>query len=537
MLGRQFDRLGIMYLGDVEVFRTSTAEPTVNGIEWTYIKDMSHCHALFQIPQKIIFDLGNLIDETYTAPFNATLSASFFTVPDATLPAETIIPISARKSSSNLGSAFSLPHEPASSFIEFPRNAKRAIVTIAACGQADEEFWFANVLSSDSYAFPEIDHLLGFSPFREVQLFIDGTLAGVVWPFPIIFSGGVNPGLWRPVVGLDAFDLRERAIDITPWLAQLCDGSTEGHLFEIRVAGISDDGNKNGWLSATVGNNWVVTGKVFIWLDEPNSITTGNLPFSDAPQPSISVESSLRHNDSLTTHVQVSRSLSVSSVIVTSKGPQAASWNQKLTYTHSGELLQGGFIQRVRQLTQGNDNTASGYSSSYTYPVAVNTSFTVDNISGNFSILASVDRSLHLVAINDDILAAPLIPELSPKLNLPTVNGYNLLTRQNGSAYFLSVPKIRKSFATGTTEQHFSFDGLRTQKPNLEIYRRHVLAKDGGLLIDEKTILGESSRNILPPMIGIEKWPSQSFCGYSIRAILGRGPSGKSPAQQASGGE
>lgn len=36
--GRQFDRLGIVYLGDVEVFRTSTAEPTANGIQWAYLK-------------------------------------------------------------------------------------------------------------------------------------------------------------------------------------------------------------------------------------------------------------------------------------------------------------------------------------------------------------------------------------------------------------------------------------------------------------------------------------------------------------------
>lgn len=36
--GRQFDRLGIVYLGDTEVFRTSTAEPTEDGIAWTYLK-------------------------------------------------------------------------------------------------------------------------------------------------------------------------------------------------------------------------------------------------------------------------------------------------------------------------------------------------------------------------------------------------------------------------------------------------------------------------------------------------------------------
>lgn len=36
--GRQFDRLGSVFLGNVEVFRTSTAEPTAKGIIWTYIK-------------------------------------------------------------------------------------------------------------------------------------------------------------------------------------------------------------------------------------------------------------------------------------------------------------------------------------------------------------------------------------------------------------------------------------------------------------------------------------------------------------------
>ena len=35
--GRQFDRLGVVYLGNIEVFRTSTAEPTANGIIWTYL--------------------------------------------------------------------------------------------------------------------------------------------------------------------------------------------------------------------------------------------------------------------------------------------------------------------------------------------------------------------------------------------------------------------------------------------------------------------------------------------------------------------
>lgn len=39
--GRQFDRLAVMFVGDVEVFRTSTAEPTWYGIEFKYVPDLA----------------------------------------------------------------------------------------------------------------------------------------------------------------------------------------------------------------------------------------------------------------------------------------------------------------------------------------------------------------------------------------------------------------------------------------------------------------------------------------------------------------
>lgn len=34
--GRQYDRLALMFFNDTEIWRTSTAEPTQNGIIWTY---------------------------------------------------------------------------------------------------------------------------------------------------------------------------------------------------------------------------------------------------------------------------------------------------------------------------------------------------------------------------------------------------------------------------------------------------------------------------------------------------------------------
>lgn len=115
-------------------------------------------------------------------------------------------------------------------------------------------------MSSETNTFPQTGALLGYSPFREVQLFIDGMLAGVAWPFPIIFTGGIVPGLWRPIVGIDAFDLKEDEIDITPWLPLLCDGNS--HNFTIRVSGLTDNGNGTATLSETTGGYWLVTGKV-----------------------------------------------------------------------------------------------------------------------------------------------------------------------------------------------------------------------------------------------------------------------------------
>lgn len=96
--GRQFDRLALMFLGDIEVFRTSTAEPTADGIRWSYTKDMTPYLSLWRQRQKVVFDLGNLVDDMYTGTFNATLTATFFEVQKPPQSADLILPISSQRS-------------------------------------------------------------------------------------------------------------------------------------------------------------------------------------------------------------------------------------------------------------------------------------------------------------------------------------------------------------------------------------------------------------------------------------------------------
>ncbi|KAI9892279.1 MAG: hypothetical protein M1814_001738 [Vezdaea aestivalis] len=494
--GRQFDRLGTMWLGDIEVWRTSTAEPTLTGIQWTYQKDVSHLLALFQQPQTLIFDLGNLIDDTYTAPFNATLTATFSKAELGAQRADSILAISARRQ--NLSSAFTLPSDVAASTINFPQNVRKAVVSLSACGQADEEFWFGNVYESDRTTFPKIGSMLGYSPFREVQLYIDGELAGVAWPFPIIFTGGVVPGLWRPVVGLDAFDLREQEIDISAWLPRLCDGDPSGHVFEIRVAGIQDNGKGVGQLSKTVGNSWIISGKIFLWLDPPGSITRGALFFADSGSPSISMTSAFAQNTSgvnttLQYQTNVQRYLMVNSVVFTATSFVHHKWTQVLMYSSWVNFTNTGGVQVIDQVTKGLDKSSSGYQRSYHYPIWCNTSFNLDPATGAFTIDAPIRRSLELETYGPAVFPTGLEAFTTTKDGL---SGSVLKTTQNGSAHYLGVPSKHKAYGHGTTDQVFEFQGQGNSQSWLPLYSRSVKAINGSIARDVEMVAGNCTRDI-----------------------------------------
>ena len=95
--------------------------------------------ALFRARQKLIFDLGNLVDDVYTAAFNVTLTASFFTAQDSIEAADLILPLSARRAKQDMPSVFIVPPETASNNISFPQNIRKAVFSVAATGQGDEE--------------------------------------------------------------------------------------------------------------------------------------------------------------------------------------------------------------------------------------------------------------------------------------------------------------------------------------------------------------------------------------------------------------
>lgn len=362
--------------------------------------------------------------------------------------------------------------------------------------------------------------LFGFSPFREVQVLIDGQLAGVQWPFPVIFTGGVVPALWNPMVGIDAFDLKEGEIDISPWLGVLCDG--QSHNFSINVVGLNDNGGSSAVLSSGVGSNWQVTGKVFVWLDrDPKAITTGPVPTINGLQPTIAVTQSVAQNatgfnDTLRYTTSVSRKFSVSSSITTSAGTQALSWTQDLTHSDDGVLSNAGGDQLNNITTTGTDTSTypnAAFTTTYSYPLSANVTSTLlangtTRVAAVLSRTKSVDRS---AGSGGDGSVSPsglqLFAALPATADLvSSVKATSLSTTQSGSAVLL-IPPNRTTTSFGNGQQRLRFGGGTGQalgnEADVELYLRDIsVDSTGKVLGDSETLAGSDVVTKRPPATG-----------------------------------
>lgn len=123
----------------MDLFKSELLEPAQDDRVQLTVQDMTNYLSLFKKDQKLIFDLGNLIDDVYTGAFNVTLTATFFTAKNTAQPADLILPVSKDEAAENMASVFDLSKDKATSSLTIPRNTKKAVFTIAATGQSNEE--------------------------------------------------------------------------------------------------------------------------------------------------------------------------------------------------------------------------------------------------------------------------------------------------------------------------------------------------------------------------------------------------------------
>lgn len=59
----------------------------------------------------------------------------------------------------------------------------------------NDEFWYTNYVNEYIVA-NKLADVPGNGPFKEVIISLDGNVVGAVWPFTVVYTGGINPIFW-----------------------------------------------------------------------------------------------------------------------------------------------------------------------------------------------------------------------------------------------------------------------------------------------------------------------------------------------------
>ncbi|KAK8589040.1 hypothetical protein V6N13_087918 [Hibiscus sabdariffa] len=347
--GRQFDRIFGVWLSGVELLRSCTAEPRPTGIVWSVKKDVTKYSSLLLMNKTQTFSVfvGNIIDQTYTGVYHVNVSLYFYPAVEK----QKLFKGKKRDSGSEIGSKadliipFSrdLPLKDGLWFeiqnatdvkgkeFEIPHNVYKAVLEVYVSFHEKDEFWYGNPPSEYIVA-NNLTDSPGNGPFREVLVSLDGELVGAIWPFTVVYTGGINPLLWRPISAIGSFDLPTYDIEITPFLGKLLDGKSHSISFSVTNA----------------LNVWYIDANLHLWLDCKSSKTKGKLLHHSIGPLSVSSATDFHGlNGNFVT--KATRSISSTGWIKSSYGKITTKSTQGLRYRNSMVMAKDGNLQTVNQ--------------------------------------------------------------------------------------------------------------------------------------------------------------------------------------------
>jgi len=384
--GRQYDRLAGVWIGGAEVFRTSTPEPDPAGISWHVDADLSRYIPLLRTPQPLVVDLGNIVNDTYTGIYHMTLTVTYYQADrrnPAAATADQVVPVS-QGGTTSAGWWSLTAGQSATQTVTFPRNLSGATLEVFARGGGCEEFWYTNAPDAYNQVHPSYG-LCGGGPYREVRVEVDGKLAGVAQPFPAIYSGGISPLMWRPIMSVDSLRTQPYAIDLTPFAGLLSDGQPH-QITLLPPTGISDV--------------WTMDGSLFLNTDQRAAHTGGGL-LSDtiSAEPALSSSWTTPSTDKDVITTTASRDWTVSGYVNTSRGRVVTTVRQHMAYSNTDTVTQAGFAQAIVQKDNGytqvstSERHANGTRDSWSYPINVTSVYQPSSTGSGFLVQGSADVS------------------------------------------------------------------------------------------------------------------------------------------------
>ena len=349
--GRQFDRTANLWIGGVNVYFGTTAEPTRApvriGRSWHVERDITDYTAALLAPAAGRADLGNLVNSTYTSALWGTAEIAFYPLDgeddderQARTP-DVVLPLSANGSPPGGTVALFTPSDALAATFQLPTNVERALLDVILQHQgANDEFWYTCVPTE--LADP-LESCNG-TAFREGQVSIDGQPAGVVPIYPWIFTGGIDPFLWRPIPAVQALNFVPYRVDLTPFAGVLSDGRP--HRLAINVT------NNSRYFSTTA--------TLLLFLDRGSSRVTGEVTENTigVRSPRITTQGIDPTADPVvgTVSTTSSRSFVLAGRVRTSHGTVHTEIRQTIDFSNvqdfvvpSGASL---FVQNIEQLTR-----------------------------------------------------------------------------------------------------------------------------------------------------------------------------------------
>ncbi len=343
--GNQFDRTAQIAVGHVNIYYGTTAEPSSNfGPSWHVERDLTDYSSLFLTEQSGDANLGNLVNSTYTSILYGTATLQFYPVAhaqDAPLTADMVLPLSTDAGGAatlNDGTSVLAPS------LTLPTNIENAYLDLITQSQHDDEFWYTcvpNNLASELGS-------CGGTAFREAEVTVDGKPAGVAPVYPWIFSGGIDPLLWRPIPGVQTLNFVPYRVDLTPFAGVLSDG--QPHAVGVSVFNADD--------------YFLVAGNLLLYLDHGASQVTGAVTLDTLtanPRPTIKpnlVSAGGAVTGSVTT--AATRQFTIAGYVVTSHGRVATSISQKIVFvnTQRFDITSSAFVQNIAQHTDISSTTS-----------------------------------------------------------------------------------------------------------------------------------------------------------------------------------
>jgi len=394
--GRQFDRTANIWLGGVNIYFGTTAEPSHDvSRTWHIQRDLTDYSALLTNPQAGEVDLGNLVNSTYTSVLHGSAFLQFYP-PDAANPApitaDLVLPMSSGPTGETV--ALNTTTDQLAATFTLPTTVERAYLDVLAQSQSNDEFWYAcvpNDVAAELFS-------CGNTGFRESEVTIDGQPAGVAPVYPWIYTGGIDPYLWRPIPGVQTLNFVPYRVDLTPFAGTLSDGNP--HTVALSVF------NANSYFSATA--------TLLIYEDHGSTQVTGAiLKNTLTAQPSPKVTENLTMVQGLPrgfVTVTSGRRFTVQGYVNTSHGKVTTAVEQTINFSNRQyfKITPTVYIQNItqqtdiRSTTNTSDNTGTHQLAVHQrWPLTVDLS-QITNPDGSLNQTTTIEQTYQKALTNSD---------------------------------------------------------------------------------------------------------------------------------------